>query len=92
MGRASVEKASSQMVNEVADRCDVSGGMKMRYGGVPGEVAFSLWSYTETWRKQMTYNLSTTACLARRYSGVSGRRKYENTRQHALATETRQAK
>ena len=39
MGRASVEKVSSQMVNEVADRCDVSGGMKTWYGDAPGEVA-----------------------------------------------------
>jgi len=28
VGRASVEKVSSQMVNEVADRSDVQGGMK----------------------------------------------------------------
>jgi hypothetical protein len=39
VGRASVEKVSSQKVNEVADRCDVYGGMKTRYGGAPGEVA-----------------------------------------------------
>ena len=39
VGRASVEKVSSQMVNEVADRCDVSGGMKTRDGGAPGVVA-----------------------------------------------------
>ena len=40
--------------------------------------------------------LTTTACLARRYSGVtkaggmSGLQKYDKTRQHALATENRQ--
>jgi hypothetical protein len=39
VGRASVEKVSSQMVNEVADRSDVQGGMKTRYGGASGEVA-----------------------------------------------------
>ena len=33
VGRASVEKVSSQMVNEVADRSDVSGGIKTRCGG-----------------------------------------------------------
>ena len=38
MGRASVGKVSCQTVNEVADRCDVQGGMKTRYGGAPGEV------------------------------------------------------
>jgi hypothetical protein len=39
VGRASVEKVSGQMVNEVADRSDVYGGMKTWYGGAPGEVA-----------------------------------------------------
>jgi hypothetical protein len=40
----------------------------------------------------MTDTLLTAVCLARRYSAVSGQRKYENTRQHALAIETQQAK
>ena len=39
MGRASVEKVSSQMLNEVADRSDVQGGKKTWYGGASGEVA-----------------------------------------------------
>jgi len=40
----------------------------------------------------MTYTLLNIVYLARLYSGVSGQRKYENTRQHAPATATRQAK
>ena len=28
------------MVNEVADRCDVYGGMKTRYGGAPGHLTY----------------------------------------------------
>ena len=27
---------SGQVINEVADRCDVQGGVKTRYGGAPG--------------------------------------------------------
>ena len=34
MDRTSVEKVSSQTINEVADRSDVEGGMKTRYGGL----------------------------------------------------------
>ena len=45
MGRASVEKVSSQTVNEVADRCDVLGGMKTWYVGAPGEVASDAETY-----------------------------------------------
>ena len=39
MGRATAKKVISQMINEVADRCNVEGGMKTWDGGALGVVA-----------------------------------------------------
>jgi len=39
VGSATAEKVISQMINEVADRCDVYGGIKMWDGGAPRVVA-----------------------------------------------------
>jgi len=39
VGRATVEKVSGQMTNEVADWYDVEGGVKTWDGGAPGVVA-----------------------------------------------------
>ena len=39
MGRATAEKVIGQMINEVADRCDVQGGMQTWDAGAPGVVA-----------------------------------------------------
>jgi hypothetical protein len=33
VGRATAEKVIGQMINEIADRCDVEGGMKTWDGG-----------------------------------------------------------
>jgi len=39
VGRATAEKVIGQMINEVADRCDVQGGMQTWDAGAPGVVA-----------------------------------------------------
>jgi len=39
VGRATAEKVIGQMINEVADRCNVEGGMKTWDGGALGVVA-----------------------------------------------------
>jgi hypothetical protein len=42
VGRASVEKVSSQMVNEVADRSDVQGGIRRGMGVCLGKLPMTL--------------------------------------------------